>query len=334
MLFDTDTNVYIPIMKRFNKHDDNNSYDIIIHELEQKWDLEKDDFIKIYLKENDTQITVSMTPPINLKINSECDYMEDASSNIPILKNDIGETLHEVIDTKETPKGEFVLEPCEYQLINLNLITELPNEYPNEFNEFCLINNLNPPSITSGNGKALSVMLKYKFYYWNRDVCDKFVKKFNITTKDSIQLFNKHNQWGIQTNSGTERGKLYIVYPYCLSNKHKMRNNFKFDGTEEEKNNEIDKIKSTIQTDYVDVPNSLWQLGHKNPGSTDNTKDNLVLQPPIQAKYRDNYIFIDPLTKFPTPNKLEIMIDKKEIEFTPNQIEHYKKIFDKLFTSI
>jgi hypothetical protein len=87
-----------------------------------------------------------------------------------------------------------------------------------------------------------------------------------------------------------------------------MRKKFKFDGTEEEKNKEIDKIKSTINTDYVVVPNYLWQLGHKNPGSTDNTKDNLVLQPPIQSKYRDNYIFI---TKFPMPNKLEIMIEKR-----------------------
>jgi hypothetical protein len=177
-------------------------------------------------------------------------------------------------------------------------------------------------------------MLKYRYCYWNRNVCDKFVERFKIPTKDSIQLFNKHNQWGIQTNSGTERGKLYIVYPYCLSNKHKMRKNFKFDGTEEEKNIEIDKIKSTIQTDYVDVPNSLWQLGHKNPGSTDNTKENLVLQPPIQGKYRDNYIFIDTLTKIPMPNKLEIMIQKKEIEFTKEQIISYKEIFDKLFTAI
>ena len=51
-----------------------------------------------------------------------------------------------------------------------------------------------------------------------------------------------------------------------------------------EKNNEIDKIKSTIKTDYIDVPNSLWQLGHKNPGSTDNSNENFVLQPPIQGK--------------------------------------------------
>ena len=77
------------------------------------------------------------------------------------------------------------------------------------------------------------------------------MKKFNIETKDSIQLFNKHNQWGIQTNSGKERGRLYIIYPYALSNKDKMRKDFKFDGTIEEKYVEIDKIKSTIKDDYL-----------------------------------------------------------------------------------
>jgi hypothetical protein len=73
-------------------------------------------------------------------------------------------------------------------------------------------------------------MLTYKGNYWDRKTCDQFVEKFKIETKDSIQLFNKHNQCGIQTNSGIERGKLYIVHPYTLSNKHKMRKNFKFDG--------------------------------------------------------------------------------------------------------
>ena len=113
-----------------------------------------------------------------------------------------------------------------------------------------------------------------------------------------------------------------------------MRKDFKFNGTEEEKNIEINKIKSTIKHDYIDVDNSEWQLGHKNPGSLDNTDENLVLQPPIQGKYRDNYIFIDTMTKFPTPNKLNVMIEKKEVEFTPEQITAYKEIFDKLFTSI
>lgn len=219
-------------------------------------------------------------------------------------------------------------------LIDIDAIHDIPNEYPDEFIQFCLQHGLKYPNINTGNGKALSVMLKYKNCYWNRKTCDAFVKKFNIDTQDSIQLFNKHNQWGIKTNSGTERGKLYIVYPYCLSNKHKMRRDFKFDGTEEEKNAEIDKIKSTIKNDYIDVPNSLWQLGHKNPDSTDNTNTNLVLQPPIQGKYRDNYIFIDTITKFPTPKTLTNMIEKKDIEFTPEQITAYKQLFDTLFASI
>jgi len=220
------------------------------------------------------------------------------------------------------------------ELINISLISKLPLKYPDEFNEFCQKNELKPPNITTGNGIALSVMLENKNKYWNRDACDKFVEKFNIKTKDSIQLFNKHSQWGIKTNSGTERGKLYIIYPYSVSNKHKMRKNFKFDGTEEQKNNEIDKIKSTIIADYIDIPNSLWQLGHKNPGSIDSSNENLILQPPIQGKYRDNYIFIDTLTKLPLPNKLEIMIDKKEIILTKEQILSYKELFDNLSKEI
>lgn len=217
--------------------------------------------------------------------------------------------------------------------VDVDLIDVLPTEYPKEFIEFCSKNSLQPPSITKGNGKALSVMLKYKDFYWDRDACDKFCNKFNIKTKDSIQLFNKHNQWGIQTNSGKERGRLYVVYPYLLSNKHKMRLNFTFNGDDTEKDIEIDKIKSTIKADYIDVENSLWQLGHKNPSSTDNSSNNLVLQPPIQGKYRDNYIFIDTLTKIPTPNKLDMMIKKKEIEFTLEQIIAYKEMFDRLLAS-
>jgi hypothetical protein len=228
---------------------------------------------------------------------------------------------------------EFI-DPCDYKSINIDLIDKIPNEYPKEFINFCAENDLKPPNIDTGNGKALSAMLNNKYCYWKSEDCEKFVKKFNIKTRDSIQLFNKHSQWGIKTNSGTERGKLYIVYPYALSNKHKMRKDFKFDGTQEEKNAEIDKIKSTIKADYIDVDNSQWQLGHKNPASTDNSNENLVLQPPIQGKYRDNYIFIDTLTKIPVPKKLSSMIEKKEIEFSPEQIIEYKKIFDKLFTSI
>jgi hypothetical protein len=91
------------------------------------------------------------------------------------------------------------------ELINIKEISELPLKYPDEFNEFCQMNELKPPNITTGKGKALSVMLENKNKYWDRDTCDKFVEKFNIKTKDSIQLFNKQSQWGIKTSSGMER---------------------------------------------------------------------------------------------------------------------------------
>ena len=223
-----------------------------------------------------------------------------------------------------------IIKPINYKRIDVSKIISLPESYPEEFKEFCKNNNLKPPKISTGNGKALSAMLSNNYYYWDRDTCDELTKKFNIKTKDSIQFFNKHNQWGIKTNSGTCKGKLYIIYPYELSNKHKMRKNFKFNGTEEEKHNEIDKIKSTIKTDYIDIPNSLWQLGHKNPGTVDNSTNNLVLQPPIQGKYRDEFIFIDTLTKFPLAKKLEYMLENKEIEFNQEQIKQYKELFDKL----
>lgn len=229
----------------------------------------------------------------------------------------------------------ILIEPCDYELINVDEIHELPSDYPEEFKLFCIENDIKVPGINSGNGIALALMAKYKFKYFNRDTCEALAKKFDIKTKDVIQLFNKANQRGIKTNSDLhDMGKSYLVYPYKLSNKHKMRKNFKFDGSEEEKNLEIENIKSTIKADYIDVDNALWQLGHKNPGSTDSSSENLVLQPPIQGKYRDNYIFIDTLTKFPMPHKLEVMINKKEVEFTPEQIIAYKQIFDKLSASI
>lgn len=109
-----------------------------------------------------------------------------------------------------------------------------------------------------------------------------------------------------------------------------MRKNFKFNGNEEEKNIEIDKIKLTIKNDYIDVPNNLWNLGHKNPDTFNNTNTNLILQPPIQAKYRDNYIFIDTITKFPLPKKLKKIIEKKEIEFTKEQIKDYFNLFKEI----
>ena len=206
--------------------------------------------------------------------------------------------------------------------INVEEIDDI-KPFPQEFVDFAKENNLKPPSISTGNGKALSAMLNNPYKYWDRESSDQFAKKFNISTRDSIQLFNKHEQWGIKTSS--ERGKNYIVYPYQVSNKHKMRKDFKFDGSDEQKNAEIEKIKSTIKHDYVDVPNKEWQLGHKNPESDDNKATNLVLQPPIQAKYRDKYIFLDTLTKTPTPSTIIQLYNSGNSPYTNEQLKKMKE---------
>ena len=228
-----------------------------------------------------------------------------------------------------TNTTEGFCNPDKYTKINIEEVSELL-PYPLDFLEFCRANDLHPPKLSSGNGKALSAMLHNPCRYWDRQTCDQFCSKFAVETKDSIQLFNKHSQWGIKTNSGSERGKLYIVYPYATSNKHKMRKDFKFNGTVEEKNAEIEKIKSTIAYDYVDVPNEQWQLGHKNPGSTDNSSCNLVLQPPIQAKYKDDYVFFDTLTKMPLAKKLATLVESGEVTFSEEQLTDYIKLFQSM----
>ena len=207
--------------------------------------------------------------------------------------------------------------------IAVDTITQIPTQYPIEFMNFVEEHKLKPPKLDTGNGKALALMLDNPSCYWTREDTDKIVNKFNIPTRDSIQLFNKHEQWGIQTSN--ERGKNYILVPYALSNKHKMRKNFGKELSEDDKLNEIEKIKSTIHTDYYDLPNNKWELGHKNPESVNNSLNNLVLQPPIQAKYRDRYIFIDTLTKIPTPSTLFQLDKNGDNPYTKPQLIELKK---------
>jgi hypothetical protein len=208
-----------------------------------------------------------------------------------------------------------------YEKVNIDNIKEIL-DYPLEFIEFCRNNNIKYPKIISKTGKALSAMLNNPNKYFDRDTCNMFINKFNIKSKDSIQLFNKIEQYGIKTSK--ECGKYYIIYPYCISNKYEMRKNFKYNGTDSEKNIEIDKIKSTILNDYINVSNNLWQLGHINPESFDNTNNNLVLQPPIQSKYRDKYIFIDTITKIPTPKTIIHLYNKNKSLYTKEQLKELK----------
>ena len=215
------------------------------------------------------------------------------------------------------------------ELIDPNTISSIPNEYSKELVEFAKKNKIKLPNINTMRGKVIALLYTVDpDKYCNRDVCDKICKKFDIKTQDSIQLFNKIDQIGIRCSE--ERGKYYIVKPCQLTNKVSMRKNFKYDGTEESRNNEINNIKAHLISRYLDVPNNKWQIGHKNPDIEDNSSNNLVLQPPIQCSYRDNYIFIDTFTKIPTPKKFKQMIKDGKCMYSKEQLKELKNIFNSL----
>lgn len=57
---------------------------------------------------------------------------------------------------------------------------------------------------------------------------------------------------------------------------------------------------------------------------------NLVLQPPIQAKYRDKYIFLDTLTKIPTPKTFKEMNEANQLPYTKEQLKNLREYLNSL----
>jgi hypothetical protein len=218
----------------------------------------------------------------------------------------------------------------EIVLIDIEIVKKekLPTEYPADFVNWATCNEVNYPTIESKNGIALSLMLKYKNCYWNRETGEAIFNYFKIKSKDVIQCFNKHEQWGLKTNHGKKSSPMYYIkYPLVKTSKPDMRKKIKYNETEDDRNTHIDAIKSNIKKEYIDIPNEEWQVGHKNPDITDNTPNNLVYQPPIQASYRDDYIFLDTLTKMPRPKKLQTMLDDEKFPLSINDLNGYLKVF-------
>jgi hypothetical protein len=57
---------------------------------------------------------------------------------------------------------------------------------------------------------------------------------------------------------------------------------------------------------------------------------NLVLQPPIQAKYRDKYTFLDTLTKIPTPKTFQEMNDANQLPYTKDDLIQLRNYLNSL----
>ena len=76
--------------------------------------------------------------------------------------------------------------PSEYTLINVSEIDKFP-EYPINF-KILYRKRIETSNITTGNGKALSVMLRIKLVIGIDKPAMHLFKKFDIPTRDSIQL--------------------------------------------------------------------------------------------------------------------------------------------------
>lgn len=202
------------------------------------------------------------------------------------------------------------------------------DDYPHQFLEFCMANNLRPPGINSGRGKALLAMILNPGKYWKPEQTIQFCEDNGIKTRDSIQLFNKNSQWGLAQSP--VRGIYYIPFPYETTIKPLMRQNFGIDITEDERNERINNHRDHIRANYVDIPNDEWQMGHRNPESPDNSESNLILQPPIQAKYRDRFIFIDVLTRIPTPAEFIRLYEGGRSPYNNNQLRSMRDFLNSI----
>jgi hypothetical protein len=192
---------------------------------------------------------------------------------------------------------------CKIEHLKVNEILSPFTAYPQDFLDWVKTNDLKPPKINGNSGQALALLLHNKNKFVTREDLEFFFRNLERNCSDAIQTINKTEQWGLKLGRiGNKKGK-YFISKYELGTKHLIRKNFKFNGSKEEKNRMINAIKAQIKADYLDVPNDEWEVGHKNPGKG-GIEDNFVFQPPIQGRYRDEYIFFDTLTKMPSPEKL------------------------------
>jgi hypothetical protein len=210
---------------------------------------------------------------------------------------------------------------CSDERIDVNNYTTPFTDYTVDFHAFVHKNGIEPPAVNtqSGQGIALLTCEENRGKYALREDLETFFTNIGRTTGDAIQSVNKCEQWGLKRNP--TRGKYSIPFPFEYIKLHVMkRKNAKIGGDKDEI---INATKEFIKVNYLDVPNSLWQVGHKDPNNMDNTSNNLIYQPPIQGKYRDRYKFDNlGLTKYPTIAELNSNMQKYYTDEEETELYH------------
>lgn len=254
---------------------------------------------------------------------------DDDVVNKDLIKTDVvpdeSESVEDNASDDESVVGENDVENVEsginkYNLINTRRFQVAFQEHDPDFLQFCHDNNITPPNLNSLKGQVIALLTHKNNLnkYVTREVLDQFLGYIGMTSKDSIQLVNKTDQWGLKHVSIKHEGEQFyqIPYPFEYIGLHvEKRKKLVISGSKEDK---VNHIKEWIKVNYLDVPHNEWQVGHKDPNKDDNSEANLVYQPPIQGRFRDRFKFDDTgLIRFPTIKELQ---NNPELYYTKTEL--------------
>lgn len=164
--------------------------------------------------------------------------------------------------------------------------------YDRELLNWSAENKCKLPGINSVRGQIIALLTHphNANVLFTRAMLDAFLSKINMESKDVIQAVNKTDQWGLVHK--TYLKKYYIIpRPFTYTSVH-VNKRIKFGGeiTNDRKMEMVENTKAFLMKYYINVDNDQWDMGHVNPNGS-NDASNLIMQPPIQRAYRDNFKF-------------------------------------------
>jgi hypothetical protein len=204
--------------------------------------------------------------------------------------------------------------------------TKAFEDYSIDFKKFSAENKIKLPKISTARGQVWCLFTSNKNLFCTREDLDNFLRRIEKVSKDSIQLINKTDQKGLVHKTIKHNKQYYytVPWPFIYNSLHVTKRIF---GKLDSRDEKIEYVKQYVKQNYLDAPNDQWQVGHRNPYKHNIAEEeDLVYQPPIQARYRDRYIFDKTgLIRIPT---IDTLIKDDHLKDYP--IEELQKLYDYL----
>lgn len=194
--------------------------------------------------------------------------------------------------------------------IDMAKYTQKFSSFPVELHDFMHLHKIPLPHINSLRGQALALMSQPEVrgqLHVGRKEAVQFFQTIEMSTQDAIQPFNK--AFGIKRLS-LVKGLYCLDYPFVNDRVH-LDKRFHLQIDPANRQACIEEIKNWWRVHLLDVPNEEWHIGHLDPTVADTSTDNIVYQPPIQARYRDRFKWDAQFFKmWPTGKELVGNLDK------------------------